>query len=554
MTLDVAIDLSASGEELRDKFLHLETPQGVAEMLEIPYDLLIHMLYRAPANYSYRHFEIPKRGGGKRQISAPAWQMRILQRKLHQVLEAVYVPKACTHGFQAGRSILSNARPHRGKRYVLNVDLKDFFPTIYFRRVRGMFMKKPYERPPAVATVLAQLCCDNGALPQGAPTSPIVSNMVCARLDGELQALAKRHRCTYTRYADDITYSTTLPIFPRELAIVVGQSETLTVGTELEGIIQSNGFEINIKKQRLQPMNRRQEVTGLIVNRFPNVPRRFIRQIRAMLHIWEKYELAEAQARYKYALEEAYGPKEFIPSFESVVLGKLEFVRMVKGDSDPVYRNLRSRVSKMTTLPEGVADLPTLETIAQVAAYQMASGFVPSGTITFFFTDIENSTPIVEAVGDVGWMQLLKEHDEIIKSANKGFGTEFKKMGDAFMYTFPSAVRAVECAMAIQRNFEVRNKTADIPIKVRIGLHTGEAIEEESDFYGYHVHFAARVASEAAGGQITISDLTRQMIAHSGQFQVTPLGAMTLKGIQGEHLLYAIEWNGEEDETTGNSR
>src|SRR5207253_3206344 len=153
----------------------------------------------------FRSFEVRKRAGGARTIAAPRGALRLLQVKLLNILSEVFDPRESVHGFVRDRSIVTNADRHKGRPVLLNVDLQDFFPSINFGRVRGVFMAKPYSLPPNVATVLAQLCCLANQLPQGAPTSPIIANMVCARLDGQLQRLAKATDATYTRYADDIT-------------------------------------------------------------------------------------------------------------------------------------------------------------------------------------------------------------------------------------------------------------------------------------------------------------------------------------------------------------
>src|SRR5262249_12781804 len=152
----------------------------------------------------------------------------------------------------------------------------------------GVLKARPYEIGERAATAIAQLCCHKDRLPQGAPTSPIVSNMVCAKLDGELRRLAEAHRCTYTRYADDITVSTSKKQFPSELATPLGEGTKATVGSALRRVVEGNGFEVNLEKVRLQSGFHRQQVTGLVVNRRPNVRRVFISQIRAMLHAWEK--------------------------------------------------------------------------------------------------------------------------------------------------------------------------------------------------------------------------------------------------------------------------
>ena len=167
---------------------------------------MIYHIYLVQSEKRYKTFDIPKKSGGTRQISTPITALKIIQRKLNQVLQAVYQTKPSVHGFVSSKNVVTNAQNHVKKRYVLNIDLKDFFPSVNFGRVRGMFMATPYGLHPDVATVLAQICCYNNHLPQGAPTSPIITNMICAKMDGQLQRLAKECKATYTRYADDITF------------------------------------------------------------------------------------------------------------------------------------------------------------------------------------------------------------------------------------------------------------------------------------------------------------------------------------------------------------
>ena len=204
----VDLRLTLAKEKLSIAFYSLRSPSDVAELLEVKYNDFLYWLYRLPANQRYTPFLIKKRSGSSRLIEAPTRSIKILQQKLNQVLQTVYRPKRCVHGFVEQCSVKTNALCHVRRRYVFNIDIKDFFPSINFGRVRGMFMAKPYNLSPKVATVLAQLCCFNGRLPQGAPTSPTVSNMICAKMDSQLQQLSASHRCTYTRYADDMTFST----------------------------------------------------------------------------------------------------------------------------------------------------------------------------------------------------------------------------------------------------------------------------------------------------------------------------------------------------------
>jgi RNA-directed DNA polymerase len=293
------LELSKGGQELREQFLALKTPENLADLLEIEYITLIFYLYRVRPTNNYSSFRIPKKSGGFRTISAPHTPLKIIQRKLNTILQDVYKPNPAVHGFTKGRSIVTNAVAQRRQKYVLNIDLENFFPSINFGRVRGMFIAVPYNLPEKVATVLAQICCFSNALPQGAPTSPIISNMICAKLDGQLLKLAKGYRCIYTRYADDITFSTSMRKFPHALASLNDSTDNpLEIGSDLNRIIKQNGFQINLNKVRLQPTSSRQEVTGLTVNRFPNVTRRYISQIRAMLHAWDKYELEAAQKEF----------------------------------------------------------------------------------------------------------------------------------------------------------------------------------------------------------------------------------------------------------------
>jgi RNA-directed DNA polymerase len=339
-------------DTLKQKFIFLKEAKDVAELLEVPHHILKYHadVTRFPKDERYQDFLIPKKSGKPRIISAPRTRLKILQRKLSQVLYSIYEPKAGVQGFVTGRSIVTNANKHTHKRYVFNIDLKDFFHSIHFGRVKGIFMSPPYNLPQEVAVVLANICCYQQRLPQGAPTSPIVSNMVCARMDSELRKLAQDFKCTYyTRYADDITFSTTLSKFPEDLAFVetVEGSDRLVVGNRLRSVIESNGFQINESKVRLQHKSQHQEVTGLTVNKLPNVKRSFVRKISSMLHIWDKFGLESASKKYdkRYTQEldslkdSGYSPPSFkgVASFKDVLRGKINFLGMVKGKDNPTY-------------------------------------------------------------------------------------------------------------------------------------------------------------------------------------------------------------------------
>jgi RNA-directed DNA polymerase len=250
-----------------------------------------YILYKLPTAAKYTTFAIPKKGGGSRQIDAPAEKLKGLQRRLADVLydclreieQPLKAGNKASHAFRRGQSIISNARPHTARRYVLNLDLQDFFPTFNFGRVRGFFLNnKQFKLAEPVATLVAQIACKDGKLPQGSPCSPVISELLAHFLDMRLIKHASKHKCTYTRYADDITFSTNQKQFPPALAAAVGEGWTLA--TELKSRIADAGFVINGAKTRMQLRANRQTVTGLTVNRKVNAPQRYYKLARAMTH------------------------------------------------------------------------------------------------------------------------------------------------------------------------------------------------------------------------------------------------------------------------------
>ena len=226
---------------------------------------------------------------------------------------------------------------------MLNVDLKNFFPTINFGRVRGLFMAKPFCAPANVSTMLAQICCHNGALPQGAPTSPVVSNLICYRMDGQLLQLARRHGCFYTRYADDLTFSRRKGAFPPEIGGEDEQGDSVA-GAELRELIRDNGFQIHPDKVHLFRNTRRQIVTGLTVNRRVNVSRKFIRQIRAVICDWRRNGLVAAEQRHHSEYYQRPNRLTGKPPLKRIIEGKLNFLRMIRGIDDEVRRNLQRQL------------------------------------------------------------------------------------------------------------------------------------------------------------------------------------------------------------------
>lgn len=306
---------------------------------------------RLPAAKRYKVFYIPKKTGGAREISAPNSGLKQVQKRLAKQLLTAYQPRSGAHGYIPKRSILTNADPHVGSRYVLNIDLEDFFDSINFGRVLGIFRARPYLAQPDIAAVLAQICTHANKLPQGAPTSPIISNMICAKLDAQLRELARKYKCAYTRYCDDITFSTKKTKFPEEIARTEFSENKRYVflGSELAKIIQQNGFKVKASKTRLLSKCDRQEVTGLVTNEFVNVKRTYIRNIRAALHAWKKYGPDKFQEEYekKYFQGDPPAPPAKFPNVEDVLRGQIQFVGHVRGYDDQVYTHLRENFNAL---------------------------------------------------------------------------------------------------------------------------------------------------------------------------------------------------------------
>ena len=222
------VQLEASDAEIRQKIDSLRTRSDVANLLEIKSIFLHTILYGIKERRNYSTFEIQKKSKKTRIINKPPKNIAILQSKLNHALSLVYKPKKCVHGFVRKKSIVTNAKNHCRKRHLLNVDLKDFFPSIHIGRVIGVLQKGPYNMGEKAAEVIAQICClDSGELPQGGATSPIISNLICRRLDSQLTELAKEVKCQYSRYADDITFSSFQTKFTESIASITDNELTL---------------------------------------------------------------------------------------------------------------------------------------------------------------------------------------------------------------------------------------------------------------------------------------------------------------------------------------
>lgn len=328
-----------------------KTKPELASILGVSAAFLTRTLYKpgveSHVNSHYHQFDITKKSGGVRTISAPSNELKDIQRKLSDLLlnckEVIHFDNKikCTlsHGFERERSIITNARIHRGKKNVLNLDLADFFGSFNFGRVRGYFIaNRDFNLDPHIATTIAQIACYKDSLPQGSPCSPVIANLITNSLDIKLSKLAKRNGCSYTRYADDITFSTRKKSFP---TAIVKDLENMTLGTKLLGEIRRAGFSVNPKKTRLQFKDSRQEATGLVINKKVSVKSEYWRTTRAMAHSLfktGKFQVAEQDGSYRDGhLSELEGRLTFIDSID--FFNNLEQKKKPEPKSEPKIHN-----------------------------------------------------------------------------------------------------------------------------------------------------------------------------------------------------------------------
>ncbi len=312
-------------------FLSLESPLDLCNFLKTTFFELEEIIN----NPVYEHYTIRKRKGGKRQIYSPEKRLKAIQKQLNYFLQAYYlwIKPGEVHGFVVNPhylgtycNIAENAKPHTGKKHLLNIDLKDFFPGISANRVKSVFTSPYFNFNEQIANALTLLTTYKGKLPIGTPTSPVISNFVCTQLDAKLKEFSQTNRLQFTRYADDLTFSSDTLISHDDILDIIN-------------LIKKNGFEINKKKLRLKSSNRKQTVTGLTVNEKVNVDRRFLKKARAMLHDLTTNGVETATKRH-FNLKGEIGARQrsmFIYRLE----GYINFIGQIRGETDSVYTKLK---------------------------------------------------------------------------------------------------------------------------------------------------------------------------------------------------------------------
>lgn len=296
---------------------------------------LSYILYKIPDAKKYTIFDIKKKTGGVREIKAPIDRLKRLQKSLAKLLmrcegeihKNLNHKTVLAHGFKKKCSIITNAMAHKNRRHVFNVDLKEFFPSINFGRVRGFFIKNAhFQLDEKIATIIAQISCHNNNLPQGSPCSPVISNLIGGLLDVRMVNLAKRSKCTYTRYADDLTFSTNKKDFsPLISEKEKGNHNIWVVSKKLENEIRKVGFVVNKNKISMQFKNSRQITTGLVVNKKVNVKKEYYKKTRSMCHT-----LFKNGAYYYSAIDPTTGDLSKVAGNYKQLEGYLSFVYQIR--------------------------------------------------------------------------------------------------------------------------------------------------------------------------------------------------------------------------------
>ena len=409
-------------ELLIQRFYKLKDLSDICDLLDVSQNQLKYLLFIK--NKKYVEFLIRKKNGGFRKINAPIKELKIIQKKLADILYNIYDFKECQQGFVRNRSIITNAKKHIDTNYLLNIDLKDFFDTINFGRVRGLFLGKPFYFNNEVATILAKIVCNDNKLPQGAPTSPVISNMICYILDNNMEKYCNEYNCIYTRYADDITISTRSYKFPKQIA-KKDINNNIIIGEKIIKIIEEeSGFIINRNKTKFSEKMKRQEVTGIVINEKINIKRVYIRNLRALLHNC-KINGIEEEAK-KYFANSKEDTEYLICKYKKVLEGKLNFLKMVKGEYDKTFLKYAKEYNEI--VKEEIFDIDIIKEIREYIEERIgviqSEDEMSQGTIQF----IEEYGAITSAHVYINKESLTEEIYKKIKAREYEFPLKFEDL------------------------------------------------------------------------------------------------------------------------------
>lgn len=291
-------------------------------------------------NPRYRQFSIPKKGGGERAIETPFAELKKLQSQLSNYLQSVYYfeKSSASYGFIVGvrneedrRNVLTNAQKHLKQPYMVNIDLKDFFHSISKKQVVKIFENAPFKFKRSLPNLLANLTTYQGRLPMGTPTSPVLSNLACRQLDAQLITLSNKMNWVFTRYADDMTFSSKAPINAEQFNF-------------LKELITNQGFAINERKLKFYGPNDQKVVTGLLITDTVQLAPDYLPTLKK--DIQKLREIMYAQN------EQGQFSTRWVEQFKKQLRGRLNFAGFVLKYNNPTYMALKDGFYEALHPPE----------------------------------------------------------------------------------------------------------------------------------------------------------------------------------------------------------
>jgi len=488
------------------------------------YSFVVH---RTTSDENYVSFEIPKKNGDARTIHTPKAPLKRLQRLLVPLLEELYLPPPCVTAHTKGRGAVSNAKIHLKKKFILNIDLTSYFDSIHFKRIVGILSSPRYSLDLKVATAIAQICCYNGRLPAGAPTSGIISNIVSGPLDAKLLRLAKKYNLDYSRYVDDITFSSNSKKHINNcLSNNSHHSAPILKGVDIlnKRIVEtvlSCGFSINTNKVFFSTKHARQQVTGITVNEKMNVPRSLIQSVRGSLHAVEKFGIDAAQDAYINFHRPSQNSGH---SLADRVKGQIEYIGQVSGRG-PRYLKLAERSNRILPGRKLILQMPDAEIATiraeyeehQATAFHVGNGFFLTADHAFpEYIDIElisseqrtaTATPVFRHeradfalfYTDVDWAVALPALE---------IGSHQPKLGDKLrVFGFPNygignSISIIN-AEVIAYSTRMLHRRYDVSVRLEHGASGGPALSPQGKVVGLVHGGPAADDSSAVANSIT---------------------------------------------------
>ncbi|MBM6414755.1 reverse transcriptase domain-containing protein [Lacticaseibacillus paracasei] len=324
--------------EISASFRHISNVSELASFLGVTRQKLFYYCAEHLNKKHYELFDIPKKNGGTRTIEEPTKGLKLIQKKIAFAVSINYHPAACVSAFTEGRSIRYGAERHKGARKVVCFDLENFFPSCPQYKVFGVFYKF-FKLPKEVSDCLARLCCYKKHLAQGGPSSPILSNVMLNSMDKKFLSLAKKTKTVYTRYADDMSFSS-----KGDMPSLIWQNNNIS--SYITSIVQESGFHIKQEKTRILGRSCRMQVTGVVINKFPNVPRTYYRRVRAMLHNFKTtkdYEETKKNFLKYYGKSDDCNPAK-------VIQGMISYIFQVRNDGGTHSTLARNMMQEFNTI------------------------------------------------------------------------------------------------------------------------------------------------------------------------------------------------------------